>query len=226
MADHTKASKATRYSINQDECKACGACFSSCSHNAITGERKKYYAIIDSQCRRCGVCESACEHNAITFSTAVARTISAEESLPPYRKDFYQKLRNNISGWANSKKGRCHRWTKYLMLAPDFFHLLCRAMLDKYVPIYQKLRLSFVIAYFVSPVDLFSEIVMGPVAYVDDVALVAYAVHNLVNTVDPKIVTRHWAGDDDLLETVKHIMADAELMLTSGLWKKLKKLFK
>ncbi len=225
MLTRTKAGNATRYFINQDICKACGACVKACSRDAIAGESEKYYAIIDSLCRKCGECEGACKHDAITFSTTVARTMPPEERLTDYKKDFYQRLRNNISTWTNSKKGKVHRWTKYLMVAPDLFHLLCRAMLDKYVPIYQKLKLSFVIAYFVSPADLFSEIVMGPVAYIDDVALAAYAIHNLINNVDSQIVTRHWAGDGDLLKTTRHIMADAELMITTGIWKKLKKLF-
>ncbi len=225
MLTRTKAGRATRYFINQDSCKACGACVSACSHNAIAGDGKKYYAIVDSQCRKCGECEEACKHDAIAFSTAVTRTVPPEEGLADYRKDFYQRLRSNISAWANSKKGKTHRWAGYLMVAPDLFHLLCKAMLDKYVPIYQKLKLSFVIAYFVSPADLFSEIVMGPVAYIDDVALAAYAVHNLINNVDLQIVTRHWAGDEDLLKTTRNIMSNAEIMITTGIWKKLKKLF-
>ena len=40
------------------------------------------------------------------------------------------------------------------------------------------------------------------------------------------VVTRHWAGDEDLLRATKHIMADTELMITTGMWKKLKKIFK
>lgn len=222
MRTYTKDVGAIRYLINQDACKACGACVRACPNGAIDGERKKFYRISDAECRKCGICEGACKHNAIVFSTAQIGLMRPEESPGDYKRDFYQKLRVNISRWRNSKKGRNWKWTKYLMIAPDLFHLLFRTMLDGYVPLYEKVKLSLAVAYFVSPIDLLSELVMGPIGYVDDVALAAYVLHNLLNNIDPQIVMKYWAGDENLLRTLKHIMADTELMVTTGMWRKLK----
>jgi uncharacterized membrane protein YkvA (DUF1232 family)/Pyruvate/2-oxoacid:ferredoxin oxidoreductase delta subunit len=217
--------KTSRYFINDEECKVCGICFNVCSHGAITGKRKEFYKIVESRCQKCGVCKKACRHGAIGLSIT-AREILREEDMENYKKDFYQKLRNNISKWTKTEKGQKHKWTQYLLAAPDLFHVLCKSILDKHVPLYEKTKLALVVAYFVSPLDLIPEMIMGPAAYIDDVALVAYAINILVNNIDPQIITRHWAGDEDLLKTVSQISADTEMMIMSGMWKKIKKVFK
>ncbi|UCC95026.1 MAG: 4Fe-4S binding protein [Candidatus Omnitrophota bacterium] len=215
-----------RYFINEDVCKACGACFAACPHKAISGEKGKFYQIINTRCRRCGICKKACKHDAIALSTAAIRMLKPQENMENYKKDFYQKLRSNISKWANSKKGKKYKWAQYLLIAPDLFHALCRSVLDKDVPLYEKTKLSLVIAYFISPLDLISEMIMGPVGYIDDVALAAYALNILLNNIDPQIIARYWAGDEALLKTIRRILADAEMMVTSGMWRKIKKAFR
>lgn len=135
--------------------------------------------------------------------------------------DFFKELREKVRRWA-SGEGKQSRWIDYLLLAPDLFHLLVKLSLDKDVSVASKAKLGFTIAYFISPIDLIPEGVVGPAGYVDDIALAAYVLKSIINDTDPKIVERHWAGDSTLLEVVEHILSVSHEMVGSGLWRKLK----
>ena len=141
------------------------------------------------------------------------------------QQDFYQKLRTQIIGWLGQKNNRNQRWAEYILLAPDLFHLLCKLMLEAEVPPGKKIKLAAVIAYFISPLDFLPEGFLGPVGYLDDIALTAYVLNDLINEIDPQIVSRHWAGDGDILRLLRTILLNSDKMLGSGLWKKIRKKF-
>lgn len=136
--------------------------------------------------------------------------------------DFYQKLRVKIKKWLDSKNGAHNRWAEYILLAPDIFHLLYKLTLDKDVYVADKAKLAAAIAYFISPIDLMPEALLGPAGYVDDLALAAYVLNGIINNTDPEVVRRNWAGDGDVLEVIQSILRVADKMVGSGLWKKLK----
>lgn len=136
--------------------------------------------------------------------------------------DFYQRLRHKIHEWADSKEGKSSKWMKFLLFAPDLFHLLCKLTIDPEVPVKEKAKLAAAIAYFVSPIDLIPEAIVGPIGYVDDIALAAFVLKGIINETNPEVVKKHWAGDSDVLEVIKHIIEVADQMVGSGLWKKLK----
>ncbi len=141
------------------------------------------------------------------------------------QQDFYQKLRAQIISWLNKKNNRNQRWAEYILLAPDLFHLLCKLMLETEVPPAKKIKLAAVIAYFISPLDFLPEGFFGPVGYLDDIALTAYVLNDLINEIDPQIISRHWAGDGDILKLLKTILLNSDKMLGSGLWKKIRQKF-
>ena len=141
-------------------------------------------------------------------------------------EDFYRKLRGRITRWAREQEHRSHRWADWLLLAPDLFHLLVRLTADPEVPIQQKGKLAAVIAYFISPIDLLPEMILGPTGFLDDICLAAYALNAIVNQVDEEIVLRHWAGEGDILAVVQNILTLADNMLGSGLFKRLKRVVK
>jgi len=136
--------------------------------------------------------------------------------------DFYQNLREKFRDWLDSDKGKSHKYAEYLMLAPDLFHLMCKLTIDPHVETKDKAKLAGAIAYFVSPIDLIPEAIVGPVGYVDDIALAAYVLNSIINSTDPAIIEKHWAGEGDVLESVKNILKVADDMVGSRLWKKLK----
>lgn len=135
--------------------------------------------------------------------------------------DFYQQMRDSIRTWLNGK-GANYQFARYLLAAPDLFHLLCRLVVDKDVPKGEKAKLAAVIVYFVSPLDVMPEGLTGPIGYVDDVALAAWVLNGLVNEIDPEIVKRHWAGDEDVLVLIQQILQVADDMVGSGLWAKVR----
>ena len=141
------------------------------------------------------------------------------------KKDFYQKLRANIKKWLDEKKTNDNRWAEYILLAPDLFHLLTKLTLDPDVPASKKVKLAGIIAYFISPLDFLPEMLLGPIGYLDDIALTAYVLNDILNEVDPKIIQRNWAGDRDILPLIKTIIANANNMVGGGIWKKIKRTF-
>ena len=139
---------------------------------------------------------------------------------------YYQELRIKFKSWIQTKEGRDHKWSEYLLAAPDLFHLLCKLSIDKDVPVKEKAKLAGVIAYFVSPIDLVPEAIVGPIGYIDDISLAAYVLNQIVNNTDPEVIKRHWAGEGDVLELIQRILERADEMIGSGLWAKLKNMIK
>ena len=141
------------------------------------------------------------------------------------REDFYQKLRARVKEWAAQER-KDSKALKYILMAPDFFHLICKLMFDSRVPTIEKAKLGSAIAYFVSPVDVIPEGLIGPAGYVDDVALAAYVLNSALNSVGPEVLEEHWAGDGDVLKNIQEVLKVADELIGSGLWKKIKRLIK
>lgn len=145
------------------------------------------------------------------------------DTMNPEEQDFYQKLRSRIKRWSAENKDQNHPWTKWLLLAPDFFHLLVRLAADPEVPLDKKAKLGAVLLYFISPIDLLSELLIGAPGFVDDVVLSAYVLNDFINTVDGSIVEKHWAGDEDVLGLIQKILTSADQVIGSGLFRKIKR---
>lgn len=136
-------------------------------------------------------------------------------------EDFYQALRARIAEWLEGK-GKGYKHAQLVLLAPDLFHLLTRLLLDGRIPPSEKAALGAAVAYFLSPVDLIPEVVLGPIGYVDDVALAAYALSRLINAGHGAVARELWAGDGDLFESIRRVLEIADEMVGSGLWQRLK----
>ncbi len=141
------------------------------------------------------------------------------------QSDFYQKIRNDVKHWLNDNLDKENKWADYILAAPDFFHLLCKLTADSEIPSNKKLKLLAAIAYFISPIDLLPEAFLGPVGYLDDIAVAAYILNELINEVDSQIVRKHWAGEQDVLDLIKTILVNADEMIGSKMWKRIKKRF-
>lgn len=139
--------------------------------------------------------------------------------------DFYQNLRNKMKTWLQSEEGKKTEWADFLMLAPDLFHLLCKLAIDPEVPAAEKAKLAGAIVYFIFPVDLLPEALIGPLGYADDIAVAAWVLNNMLNRLDQEIIIRHWAGEGQILELLQNIIAQADRMIGSGLWAKIKRRF-
>jgi uncharacterized membrane protein YkvA (DUF1232 family) len=137
--------------------------------------------------------------------------------------DFYGKLRLRIVNWLETEKGKKNKWAEYLLLVPDFFYLLIKLATDEDIPSHEKAKLILAIAYFISPIDLLPEALLGPLGYLDDLALSAFVLNGIINNVSQEIVQKYWSGDGEVLLLIKGVIAKADEMIGSGLWKKIKK---
>lgn len=134
-------------------------------------------------------------------------------------KDFYQKIRKQIEAYLEKKD---FKYGDILMLAPDFFHLLVKLSLDKRVSKDKKIKLVAAIAYFISPLDLLPEAILGPIGYMDDIAIAAYVLNDFINHEEMDILYEHWAGHGDILASVQNVLTIADKYLGEGLWQKIK----
>jgi uncharacterized membrane protein YkvA (DUF1232 family) len=141
-------------------------------------------------------------------------------------EDFYRKLRNQIARYFEDTDHRKQAWAEIALLAPDFFYLLLKLTQDARVPLAQKAKLGGAIVYFISPIDLLPEAILGPIGYLDDIAFAAFALHSVLNHVDPDVVREHWLGQGDVLETIQSTVDQAHRFLGRGVWDKLMRRFK
>ena len=135
-------------------------------------------------------------------------------------EDFYQKLRVRIRKWLDERETE-HKWAEILLLAPDLFHLLVCLLFDKDVPEREKTKILMAVAYFISPLDLLPELLLGPVAFVDDIAIACFILNSLMKNVEPEVIERHWAGEDDLVELVAIVVSRGDAWLGSGLFRRI-----
>lgn len=135
--------------------------------------------------------------------------------------DFYQAMRQRIRTWLE-KKGKAFRYADVLLAGPDLLHLLSKLALDRRVPAREKAKIAAALAYFVSPIDLVPEGVLGPAGLVDDIALAAYVLNGFVNAGYGDIAKEHWAGEQELLAVVQGVLSVADAALGSGVFRRLR----
>jgi len=129
-------------------------------------------------------------------------------------EDFYQKIRKKITKWAKKNKlskktrGWTGRFVEYLIVFPDFVHLMIKLLLDREIPTRYKTIIVFAMSYLLSPLDVVPDII--PVAgLIDDLLVSVIILNRIINTEDQFVINKikyHWAGEEDVLEKVQEIM--------------------
>jgi uncharacterized membrane protein YkvA (DUF1232 family) len=99
--------------------------------------------------------------------------------------------------------------------------LLVRLSRDDRVSSVDKMKLAGAVAYFINPLDLTPELILGPLGLVDDVALAAYVLRDVLENTDPAVVREHWEGDADVLDLIWQILDVADQMLGGPVWRRL-----
>ncbi|WP_036126001.1 YkvA family protein [Lysinibacillus sphaericus] len=129
------------------------------------------------------------------------------EKLPEEQEqqDFYQKLRMKLVAFLGSKKGKKNKFAPYLMFVPDLFHLLIKTVTDAGVDKKSRALIGASIAYFVLPIDLMPEGLLGFGGYLDDVVLATFVINTIINRLGPEVVEKHWTGDDKLLHVLQKV---------------------
>jgi uncharacterized membrane protein YkvA (DUF1232 family) len=157
---------------------------------------------------------------------AEAALASGGEELPHHDLlGFYDRLRSRVLDTVERRAGRLPEDVVIaLLLAPDIFILLVRLTLDKEVPRRARILIGGALAYFISPIDLLPELILGPIGYLDDL-VVAVAVVSQVFTGDLEPYARkHWTGRQDLHVVLHDISAAARTLLGPAVHDRLKRL--
>lgn len=94
---------------------------------------------------------------------------------------------------------------EYLLFAPRLVKLLWKLARDPRVPARNKATLLLLGAYIASPIDVIPDFIPG-LGHVDDLVIVAFALDQMLNRIDPEIVRDHWDGDEDVLQILKEIL--------------------
>ena len=137
---------------------------------------------------------------------------------------FYDKLRTRILAAVERRGGRLAQPTvRALLLVPDVFMLLVRLSLDRDVPSGARAMIGGALAYFILPIDLFPEAVVGGVGYLDDLVLAtAVLAHAFGGELEP-YARRHWSGPEDVRKVIADVAGAAQGLLGQNLYDRLKK---
>jgi uncharacterized membrane protein YkvA (DUF1232 family) len=143
---------------------------------------------------------------------SIAPGENRESIVPPGDSDsFYHQLRAEVRAWSKRQgKDKLGATGELVLLAPDFFKLLCTLLLDARVPGVAKAKLGIAVAYFVSPVDLIPEAIVGPIGYLDDVAVAAYALNSILDATTTPVVREVWSGKGDVIEAIARVLDGAK----------------
>jgi uncharacterized membrane protein YkvA (DUF1232 family) len=138
-----------------------------------------------------------------------------EEQFLDFYQSFRKKIRDSLGDRAKSEKildKASSQIVEYLAALPDLFHLAVRLVFDTKIPAQSKGALLAALVYVVSPIDLIPDAI--PVAgWVDDLVAMTLALSAFFDTEDEyakAVVKRHWAGDGDLFDLIRHILDVAE----------------
>ncbi|HEY65116.1 MAG TPA: DUF1232 domain-containing protein [Caldilineae bacterium] len=128
--------------------------------------------------------------------------------------NFYRSLREKVKRWGEERNLDPAKM-EYLLAAPDLFVLLSRLVTDPRVPGEMKAKIAAGLAYFLMPLDIIPDF-LGPVGMLDDVFVAAWLVQTIakeLNALDPSILKEHWEGDEEVLDTIRRLLALGEQIL-------------
>ena len=123
------------------------------------------------------------------------------QNLPELKRHrFYDKVREKIARYSG-------RHANIIMLAPDLFMLLCRLLKDSRVPLSLKGMVAAAVAYFISPLDLMPEAILGPLGFLDDIVVTVMVLNKIINEVSEEVVVENWSGELNILATVQNVLS-------------------
>lgn len=138
---------------------------------------------------------------------------------------FYDRLRERVVETVEHRGGRFAEGTvRALLLVPDVFILLVRLALDKEVPAQARMLIGGALAYFVLPMDLLPEALVGVGGYLDDLVLATAVLSQAFSGDLEPYARKHWSGSEDLRVVIRDVTYAAENLLGAKLYGRLKAL--
>jgi uncharacterized membrane protein YkvA (DUF1232 family) len=137
---------------------------------------------------------------------------------------FYDRIRNTIQRYIDSKGALVGKTAGFLLLVPDVFILLWRLTTDARVNGKDKVLLGSAVAYYVMPFDLLPEAILGPAGYLDDLVFGVYVLNKILGSVDASVLREHWSGSEDVLDSIQNVLNAAESLVGQDLVGRIKKM--
>ena len=136
---------------------------------------------------------------------------------------FYDRLRERVAGVIARRGGKLGaRATSALLLVPDVFILLARLSLDREVPKATRAILASTLAYFVLPIDLMPEGIIGPTGYLDDLILALMALSQAFGRELEPYAEKYWNGSQSLRTVMADVLVSANSLVGSNLYDRLR----
>ena len=136
---------------------------------------------------------------------------------------FYDRMRESIRKYLEKKGSVAGTAGEFLLLAPDVFVLLWRLVNDARVSSKNKMMLGTGIAYYLFPLDIIPEAILGPMGYIDDLVFAAFLLKRMLSDTDPEILREHWSGRGDILDSIRKVLDAADSLVGSDIFAKFKK---
>ena len=131
---------------------------------------------------------------------------------------FYDTLREKILHAIEKREGKrgaklTEGTVRALLLVPDVFILLARLALDKNVPGSTRALIGGALAYFILPIDLLPEAILGGAGYLDDLVLATAVLSQAFGGDLEPYARKHWSGSEDLRVVVRDITGTRQSLL-------------
>lgn len=166
----------------------------------------------------------------VTETTEDVTIAEVTEVTGPVSKDraerFYDRVRASIQKYLSEKAHLGDTAAGYLLLVPDIFMLLWRLVNDAAVNAKNKVLLGSGIAYYIFPLDMLPEALLGPMGYMDDLVFAVYLLNKMLSDTNPEVLRRHWSGSEDVLKTIQNVLHSADQLVGQDMAKRVKKLMK
>ncbi|HOO55407.1 MAG TPA: hypothetical protein PLN69_01210 [bacterium] len=101
---------------------------------------------------------------------------------------------------------------EFIEFLPNLVLFSINLTLDKRVPIGEKLKTGILVAYLVMPADLILMELVGPIAFMDDMVVIAYlgfSLCSLLGRLDQDVIRDNWVGNpehiDQFIEAARSI---------------------
>jgi uncharacterized membrane protein YkvA (DUF1232 family) len=125
---------------------------------------------------------------------------------------FYDRIRRSIHDFIARRGTTVGKAGDYLLLVPDVFMLLVRLARDSRVSGKNKMLLGTGIAYYIFPLDVIPEALLGPMGWMDDLLFGVYILSRLLLDTDVAVLREHWSGREDLLAMIRRVIGAADQM--------------
>ncbi len=138
---------------------------------------------------------------------------------------FYDRLRHRVVRALERRSGKLgHQAASALLLVPDVFILMLRLAIDKEVPKATRAAVASTLAYFVLPIDLLPEGVLGAAGYLDDLVLALSVLSQTFGEELEPYAEKYWSGSQSLRTVLGDVLGSADNLLGGRLYERLRAL--